>query len=98
MAQVYRAREAFAFNDKQGVPRVVNAGALMSSNDPNFKGKEHLFEPVEFAAARASGVEDATAEPGALRSVRRARSRPSEKVSFGQTEQEASSDPKMSED
>lgn len=73
---VYRAREAFAFTDKQGVPRVVTAGHLMSDDDPNFKGKEKLFEPVEVAAARAAGVEEATAEPGALRSIipaRRAR-------------------------
>lgn len=74
MAEVFRAREAFAYTDKQGVPRVVAPGHLMSSNDPNFKGKEHLFEPVEVAAAREahttdSNVETATAEPGARRSV-----------------------------
>lgn len=80
MADVYRARSAFAFTDKQGVPRVITVGHLMSSDDPNFKGKEKLFEPVETAAARAAGVEDATAEPGALRSLstpRRGRGRKS---------------------
>lgn len=70
MADVYRAREPFAYTDKQGVPRSVAAGDLMSSDNPDFKGKEKLFEPVETAAARSAGVvEEATAEPGALRSI-----------------------------
>lgn len=70
MADVFRAREAFAYTDKQGVPRVVSPGFLISSDDPNYKGKEHLFEPVEAAAARSAGaVEEATAEPGVPRSM-----------------------------
>lgn len=77
---VYRAREAFAYTDKQGTPRAISPGYLMSDDDPNFKGKEKLFEPVEVAAARAAGIEETTAEPGALRSLsvpRRGRGRKS---------------------
>jgi hypothetical protein len=73
MSEIYRAKEAFTFNGKNGVPRVFTAGVLISSDDPDYKGKEHLFEPVEVAAARpvarASGVEDASAEPNVKRSV-----------------------------
>ncbi len=69
MTAIYRAREAFAFTDKRGVPRVVNAGDLIAADDPSLKGKIHLFEQVELAAARASGVEEATAEPGSRRSL-----------------------------
>jgi len=69
MADTYRVKEAFAYTDKNGVPRVVAPGFLMSGDDPDYKRFPHMFEPVEVAAARAAGVEDATAEPGALRSV-----------------------------
>lgn len=81
MADVYRAREPFAYTDKKGVPRSVAAGDLMSDDDPNFKGKEKLFEPVGLAAARTAGmVEEATAEPGALRSITTRRSRTGSKA------------------
>lgn len=87
---VFRAREAFAYTDKQGVPRVIRPGDLVSSDDPNFKGKEHLFETVEVAAARAAGVETATvetttAEPGERRSL----STPSRKARRGKADDEA---------
>jgi hypothetical protein len=65
----YRAKEPFAFTDVNGVPRSVVPGDLFDGDDPNLKGKLGLFEPVETAAARAAGVEDASAEPGSLRSV-----------------------------
>ncbi|OBK09010.1 hypothetical protein A5746_00835 [Mycolicibacterium conceptionense] len=75
-----RAKEAFSYNDVNGVPVNVAAGALFDANDPDVKKRAHLFEEPEVAAARRkrrnSGVEDATAEPGARRSVsttRRAR-------------------------
>lgn len=49
----------------------------MAGDDPGFKGRQHLFEPVEVATARQAGhdmsrrasVEDASAEPNAKRSV-----------------------------
>lgn len=76
---IHRAIEAFAYGDKSGVPRSVAPGDLMSSDDPNFKGREHLFEKVEVAADRQSAeptkppkpptVETATAEPGERRSI-----------------------------
>lgn len=68
-----RAKEAFSFNDINGVPRAVSAGDLFDSADRNVKGREHLFEAVEIDIDRrrmATGdIEDATAEPGAKRSV-----------------------------
>lgn len=82
MAEIYRAKEAFSFEGVNGVPRVIAPGNLISSDDPDFKGKEHLFEPVETSVAseqaRRTGVEDASArtavedasaEPNARRSV-----------------------------
>jgi hypothetical protein len=73
---VFRAIEAFTFTGKNGVPRVFTPGVLMSDDDPDYKGKEQLFEPVEVAAARPGmqaagvGVEDASAQPNTKRSVR----------------------------
>ena len=52
MAEIRRAIEAFAFTGKNGVPRVITPGTLMAVDDPDFKGKESFFEPVEVAAAR----------------------------------------------
>jgi hypothetical protein len=52
MAEIKRAIEAFAFTGKDGVPRVVTPGFLMSTDDVDYKGKESLFESVEVAAAR----------------------------------------------
>jgi hypothetical protein len=67
-----RAREPFSFNDINGVPQIVAAGDLFDSADRNIKGREHLFEAVEVNVDRrrkATSVEDATAEPGAKRSL-----------------------------
>lgn len=60
-------------------PRVYAAGDLVDAADPVVAGREHLFEAVEVAAARAVAaaggagqsvtVEAATAEPGEKRSV-----------------------------
>ncbi len=72
---VYRAKEGFSYDDKDGVPRIVVAGSLISDSDPGFKGRESLFEPVEehvvaeSARRRGKPVEDASAEPNARRSV-----------------------------
>lgn len=55
---------------KNGVPRVITGGQLIEDSDPVYKGHEHLFEDVEtFVSDRAVPVEQATAEPGAKRSV-----------------------------
>ena len=85
MTEIYRATQAFAFTGKDGVPRVIRPGDLMSDADSDFKGKELLFEKVEVAAQRAvdrpkgkvedasakltGKVEEATAEPNAKRSL-----------------------------
>lgn len=87
MTEIFRATQAFAFTDKNGTPRSVCAGDLFSSDDPDYKGKEHLFETVEVAAARASkaatgkattskATETASAAPG----EQRARSAPEKKA------------------
>lgn len=80
---VFRAREPFALAGPVG--RVIRAGDVISDDDPDFKGREHLFEPVEesiaVAKARRAGVEvltgptseTASAEPNTKRSVGRPR-------------------------
>jgi hypothetical protein len=59
---VFRAVEPFAFTDHTGLARVVTPGFLMSDDDPDYRGKESLFESVEVAAARpgvqAAGVSE----------------------------------------
>lgn len=66
---VYRVREPFAFDQSNGVQRVMRVGDLVSDSDPAYVGRENLFESVDAAATRA--VETATAAPG----ERRVRSR-----------------------
>lgn len=72
---VFRAKEGFSYDDRDGVPRIVVPGTLMSDSDPGFKGREGLFEPVEAhlaadsARRRGKAVEDASAEPGVRRSA-----------------------------
>ena len=67
---IFSAKEAFTF-DQGGVPRFFSAGSLVSDDDPGFKGREHLFEPVGVTAAtRAATTETATAGPGETRSRR----------------------------
>lgn len=70
---VLRCTEAFAYSGPQGVPLVFTPGMLVDDKDPAVKGHEHWFEPVEVTAARAAGVEQATAGPGEKRTVTRAR-------------------------
>ncbi|OMC02168.1 hypothetical protein [Mycolicibacterium fortuitum] len=72
---VFRAKEGFSYDDKDGVPRIVVPGTLMSDSDPGFKGRESLFEPVEAhvvaesARRRGKQVEDTSAEPNSRRSI-----------------------------
>lgn len=72
---LYSANQAFTFTSKNGVPRVITKGVLMDDSDPDFKGRESLFERVEVAAERPAkqasgrGVEEATAEPNTKRSI-----------------------------
>lgn len=64
---ILRCTESFAGDDN----RVVTAGSLVDADDPVVKGREHLFEPVETFMARRAGVEQATAAPGEVRTVKR---------------------------
>jgi hypothetical protein len=71
MADFYRATEAFAFVDDNGVPWPITPGTLVTASDPAYKGRESLFEPVEASVHRSSrtshATETATAEPGQRR-------------------------------
>lgn len=53
--------------------RLVQAGEIVSDADPIVKGREALFAPVQVTFPTVAPVEQATAEPGARRSVRRAK-------------------------
>lgn len=72
---LFAANQAFCFDGPDGVPRVFTKGVLIDDNDPAYKGRENLFEPVEVLAERplhqaaGRGVEDASSEPNAKRSV-----------------------------
>ncbi|AOE44287.1 head-to-tail connector protein [Gordonia phage Eyre] len=81
---VVRAREAFAYTDTHGIPRVVRPGDLFNADDPSVVARANLFEPVEVAAYRAEqavgpnptpNIEAATAAPGEKRSVSTSRSK-----------------------
>ncbi len=75
---IYAAKEAFTF-DQDGAPRVFTPGDLISDDDPGYKGRERLFEPVSVVAARRSGVtETASAAPGEVRHRGRGRQRVTE--------------------
>lgn len=68
---VLRVKEAFSFDDPQGVPITLRVGALLDENDPRVKGHERFLEPASDAAERtsASATETATAGPGELRAT-----------------------------
>ncbi|MFS0697759.1 hypothetical protein [Streptomyces nitrosporeus] len=53
-----------------GKPRVVKAGALVADDDPVVKGREGSFQSVDaHLQRRCGGVEAATADPGAVRTL-----------------------------
>lgn len=72
------ARESFSIPSHDGMPRFFGVGDLVEDNDPDIRGREHLFQPAEEAAAMASNrrgqrpsraMETATAAPGEVRHV-----------------------------
>jgi len=67
MPEVFRAIEPFSLPERNGVSRTIRTGDLVSDDDPDFKGREHLFEPAIKAANRA--LETASAAPGERRSL-----------------------------
>ncbi|MGW0821830.1 hypothetical protein [Streptomyces sp. NPDC002845] len=84
---IKRCRSSFAAT-VGGVPRVMRAGALVNDDDPVLKGREHLFEDVETYVQDRTRVEEATAEPGARRSLTRTvkrtpKGKPAAKTSAG---------------
>lgn len=80
MAQIKRCKEPFA-TEVDGVTRVIGSGALVSTDDPAYnRGTAAHFEDIEAhvtaattrraaATAGASRVEQATADPGDLRTL-----------------------------
>lgn len=87
-SKIMRCKSSFAFDDK-GLPRVVNVGELVSTDDSAFKANREVFDEVEThveqqrkALARATGrgdespVEQATAAPGEKRTTVRPVSTP----------------------
>lgn len=71
MAEYYRAIEAFAFVDDNGVPWPITPGTIVAKTDKAYKGRESAFEPVEAAVHKSSrpsdALETATSGPGELR-------------------------------
>ena len=63
---VLRAKETFFVGNAK-----LTKGQLVNDDDPIVKGKEHLFESTEEVAIPM--VEQATANPGQRRAVRRPR-------------------------
>lgn len=75
-----RCKAAFAAT-VNGVPKVMRPGQLVQDDDPVMKGREHLFEDIEEYMHRQSPqVEEATAEPGARRSLRLPRKQAAKKA------------------
>lgn len=70
---IVRARESFSYWDDRGIPRDVPAGTLIDpeKSPEAYKGRVHLFEPVELHVEGKSSrpVESATSEPGERRTV-----------------------------
>lgn len=73
MAEFYRVREPFWLTTKQGVPRVCTAGEILSSDDPDLKGREQFCDKLTdfIARTQAAVTETASAAPGEVRAVRR---------------------------
>lgn len=86
MAEFLRAKEPFSFTSRATkLPRVIPAGEILSSDDPDVKGKEHLFEPVADAVQRATAMrgkatETASAAPGERRTTTRPPAKAAAKV------------------
>lgn len=72
-----RVKEGISFDLPSGEQVNLRRGQLFPDGHPYVKGREHLFEPAEDAAARSissgAAVETTTAAPGERRSVRRSR-------------------------
>ena len=68
-----RVKESISFDAPNGAQVNLRRGQLFPDDHPYVKGRAHLFEPADDAAARSVGtrdaVERATAAPGERRSV-----------------------------
>ncbi|TDK85479.1 hypothetical protein EUA02_29930 [Mycobacterium paragordonae] len=78
---IYRALEAFAYNDENGNPMPVTPGSLVDGDSAAYKGRANFFEPVEDSVIRAAlATETATSAPGERRSRRAPAKRAASKV------------------
>jgi hypothetical protein len=70
-----RVKEGISFDTVGGAQVNLRRGQLFPDDHPYVKGREHLFEPADDAAARSAGtgaaVETASAAPGERRLVAR---------------------------
>lgn len=78
MAEYFRAREPFHIQGKNGLPRTFTPDQVISSDDPDFKGREHLFEPVEASVQRVTESRGPSG-PSAARAAETASAAPGEK-------------------
>lgn len=72
MTEFYRVREPFAFTGKNGVPRTLSAGALLSADDPDLTESRKKFcelVPKYVDRVNAQFTETTSAAPGEYRSV-----------------------------
>lgn len=81
MSELLRCRAAF-YKNLDGKRVLVKSGDIVYADDPVVKGSEKHFVPVEQfakifgkrpAARRAAPVEQATADPGEVRTTKRPR-------------------------
>lgn len=88
---IKRCKASFAAS-VNGTPHMFKVGQLVDAGDPVIRGREGLFEDVEtyVSGREAARVEQATAEPGAKRSV--GRPAPAKKAAAPAKRAEAKSD------
>lgn len=79
MAEYFHAVEPFSIRGRSGLPRTFLPAEVVSSDDPDFKGREQMFEPVSASVERGAmsrsgggrtsvtATETATSSPGERR-------------------------------
>lgn len=83
MADYFHAREPFNIRGKNGLPRTFMPAEVISSDDPDFKGHEKMFEPISESVDRAT--QSRAGRHGAARAAETASAAPGEKRSRSTT-------------
>lgn len=78
---ILRAKETFHYPGKDGYTLTITGGHLFDSADPCVKGREHLFESVEAAAAAGKGAVEVAAARAAVHAIETASAAPGERRS-----------------